>query len=218
MESVSSFLGLAFLVGLVMLFIRQWRRIGFYITGGCVALIVTVGIIEDRAAVEAGFQDAPDQRAAAEAGFTDPDEWAPVRARLEAEEEERERQEAAAAAERERQEAAAAAERERQEAAAAAERERQERQAELEDRRKGFHCLSAWDGSHPDFKRAVKEMMRNPSSFEHIETRIAPVDDEGNHSLMMTYRAENGFGGMNTGQAFATIRQSDCSYSIVSVE
>ena len=190
-----------------MLFIRQWRRIGFYIMGGCVALIVTVGIIEDRAAVEAGFQDAPDQRAAAEAGFTDPDEWAPARARLEAEEEERERQEAAAAAERER-----------QEAAAAAERERQEKQAKLEERRKGFHCLSAWDGSHSDFKRAVKEMMRNPSSFEHIETRIAPVNDEGNHSLIMTYRAENGFGGMNTGQALATIRQSDCSYSIVSIE
>ena len=106
----------------------------------------------------------------------------------------------------------------REQAAAAAERERQEKQAKLEERRKGFHCLSAWDGSHSDFKRAVKEMMRNPSSFEHIETRIAPVNDEGNHSLIMTYRAENGFGGMNTGQALATIRQSDCSYSIVSIE
>ena len=88
---------------------------------------------------------------------------------------------------------------------------------EAENRRKGFHCLSAWDGSHPEFKRAVKEMMRNPKSFEHVETRVTPVSD-GRHTIMMTYRSENGFGGMTVGEALGSYSNVDCSYSLLSVE
>jgi hypothetical protein len=86
---------------------------------------------------------------------------------------------------------------------------------EAEKKRKGFHCLSAWDGSHRDVVRSLKRSLRDPDSFEHEETRITPVDDKGNHTLLMTYRARNGFGGMNIGKLAATVRNSDCSFTIV---
>ena len=87
-----------------------------------------------------------------------------------------------------------------------------------EDERKGFHCLSSWDGSHAQFKRAVKSTMREPGSFEHVETRVTPVSQSGDHSVIMKYRARNGFGGMNVGTAIGTYKNSDCSFVVVSVE
>lgn len=94
-----------------------------------------------------------------------------------------------------------------------------EREAELaaeqatkaEERRKGFHCLSGWDGSHAAFKRQVKSMMRNPSSFEHISTRVTPVNDAGTHTVIMEYRAENGFGGMTVGSALGEYSSTNCN-------
>lgn len=80
-----------------------------------------------------------------------------------------------------------------------------------EDKRKGFHCLSAWDGSDRQLVDAVKESLRDPSSFEHDETRIAPVNAQGEHFVVMTFRAKNGFGGMNVGSATGMVRQSDCA-------
>lgn len=87
-----------------------------------------------------------------------------------------------------------------------------------EKKRKGFHCLSAWDGSHRGVKRYTEERMRDPDSFEHIETRITPVNAAGEHALVMQYRARNGFGGMNVNVASATIRNSDCRATILSIE
>ena len=80
-----------------------------------------------------------------------------------------------------------------------------------EDRRKGFHCLSAWDGSQRDVVAQVKAGLRDPNSFEHAETKITPVNEKGYHAVIMTYRARNGFGGMNAGRAIASVRQSDCA-------
>lgn len=34
--------------------------------------------------------------------------------------------------------------------------------------------------------------MRDPDSFEHIETRITPVTEGGTHQLVMKYRAKMG--------------------------
>ncbi|WP_326894339.1 hypothetical protein U8P73_36360 (plasmid) [Rhizobium beringeri] len=79
-----------------------------------------------------------------------------------------------------------------------------------DDKRKGFHCLSAWDGSDRQLVDAVKESLRDPSSFEHDETRISPVNAEGLHFVIMTFRAKNGFGGTNVGSATGMVRQSDC--------
>ena len=86
-----------------------------------------------------------------------------------------------------------------------------------EKRRKGFHCLSGWDGAHSVFERHVQSQMRDPDSFEHIETKITPVNEKGNHTLIMKYRARNGFGGMTVGEALATIKNSDCSATPLSI-
>jgi hypothetical protein len=88
--------------------------------------------------------------------------------------------------------------------------------AEQEKRKAGFHCLSAWDGSHRELVNTLKDNLRDPDSFEHIETRITPVSDKGTHVLMMRYRARNGFGGMNVGALVATVNNSDCSFEVVS--
>lgn len=87
---------------------------------------------------------------------------------------------------------------------------------EQERRKAGFHCLSAWDGSHRELVRTLKDTLRDPDSFEHIETKITPVNDKGMHVLMMRYRARNGFGGMNLGSLMATVNNSDCSFEVVS--
>lgn len=87
-----------------------------------------------------------------------------------------------------------------------------------EKRKAGFHCLSSWDGSHRDLVRALKLTLRDPDSFEHIETKITPVNDKGEHGLMMNYRARNGFGGMNVGSLLASVKNSDCSFEIIANE
>jgi len=79
------------------------------------------------------------------------------------------------------------------------------------ERDKGFHCLSGWDGSHSGLVRLVKKTLRNPSSFKHVSTKIGRVDGSGEHFVSMTYRAENGFGGLNTELSTGTISNSSCS-------
>lgn len=66
-----------------------------------------------------------------------------------------------------------------------------------EERRKGFHCLSKWDGSHRLFVQLVKRRMNDPDSFDHVETRVTPVQsDTGRHAIMMVFRGRNAFGGV----------------------
>lgn len=63
--------------------------------------------------------------------------------------------------------------------------------------------FSAWDGSHPQLSRLIKENCRNPDSYEHIETKYR---DDGNSIFVITkYRAENGFGGMSIGTVSARV-------------
>lgn len=94
----------------------------------------------------------------------------------------------------------------------------QKAEKEKENKRKGFHCLSSWNGSHPALKKYAEENMRDPDSFEHIETRITPVTENGTHQLIMKYRAKNGFGGMTVGSAIATIDNASCQATITSIE
>jgi len=79
-----------------------------------------------------------------------------------------------------------------------------------EDKRKGVHCLT-YSGKNLDVEVDVIQRMRDPDSFEHIKTKIEPVDGYGNHALSMTYRGRNGFGGMNVSTVRATISNDDCS-------
>ena len=101
---------------------------------------------------------------------------------------------------------------------AAKEAEAKRQLADAKRRRQGLHCLSSWDGSHRGVERATKKRLRDPDSFEHIDTRIWPVNPSGAHELVMRYRAANGFGGMNTASARAIIDNSDCSATIKSIQ
>ena len=74
----------------------------------------------------------------------------------------------------------------------------------------GEHCLSGWDGANRDLVRQVKTTMREPDSFEHIDTRIYG-NDKGEHGVWMTFRARNGFGGMNVEKIYARIDHDSCN-------
>ena len=91
-------------------------------------------------------------------------------------------------------------------------------QKSAEEKKKGFHCLSAWDGSHREFNLAIKQQLKNPSSFEHVSTKVTPVSDKGVHTILMEYRATNSFGGVVPGTALGTFNNSDCKFNILTVE
>ena len=89
---------------------------------------------------------------------------------------------------------------------------------DVENRRKGFHCLSAWDGSSAELIAQVKAQLREPDSFEEIETKITPRDEDGMHKIGMTYRARNGYGGMNVETAMGTVVSGTCVTKLVTSE
>ncbi|WP_420023721.1 hypothetical protein ACN9JG_06070 [Cereibacter azotoformans] len=199
----------AFLVGVFMLLFLKGRRrrggkIALSSVGIAFAAIMAVGIFGgDRAAQEAGFESGSDQRAAQAAGITDPDEWKVKRPEIEA----------AAAQKREAERLAAQRERDAAEEAARKKAEDEAKAAEAkkaEERRFGFHCLSGWDGSHLEFARTVKAQLRDPDSFEHVETQVVEVDDAGRNRVIMTFRARNGFGGMNVERALGSFSNATC--------
>jgi len=84
-----------------------------------------------------------------------------------------------------------------------------------EDKIKGFHCLNIVNGSHLALEKWTKKQLRDPSSFEHISTRITPVKD-GKHTLIMQYRAKNGFGGFNNEAVVAEIDNATCKGTVIS--
>lgn len=235
------FFGFAIL-GLFWALFRRGRRLrGLGVLAlGLVASLASGIMMVDRQAVEAGWEGSADRQAARDAGIDDPVAFAPIRAGLAADraekaalvasEAEKAKADAKAARDADRAlvaqkkaetEAALQAEKtkaaqEKADAAALIETEKVAAAAEL--RRKGFHCLSSWDGSHSDFKAAIKAVMRDPDSFEHMETRVTPADAKGQHAIFMTYRARNGFGGMNVGTASGTFSGADCVASVIAVE
>jgi hypothetical protein len=64
--------------------------------------------------------------------------------------------------------------------------------------------------------RQIESGLRNPDSFEHIDTLITPVNEQsGKHGVSMTFRAENGFGGMTGGRAIGEVDPITCEASNV---
>lgn len=54
--------------------------------------------------------------------------------------------------------------------------------------------FSAWDGSHRNLERVIKNAMNDPDSYEHDETKYW---DRGDHLVVKTiYRGKNAFGGV----------------------
>ncbi|MCF7944250.1 MAG: hypothetical protein K9L75_01775 [Spirochaetia bacterium] len=52
--------------------------------------------------------------------------------------------------------------------------------------------FSAWDGSHRELTKVIKEAMHNPKTYEHIQTSYI---DKGDHLIVITeYRGSNMFG------------------------
>ncbi|MBB4866833.1 tetratricopeptide (TPR) repeat protein [Pseudomonas nitritireducens] len=86
-----------------------------------------------------------------------------------------------------------------EEAAAAKRRIEETKQAE---RTKKIEAqFSGWDGSHRGLERVAKSMMKNPDSFEHVETRYS---DKGKYIRVgMTYRGTNSFGAVVPGTIVA---------------
>ena len=90
--------------------------------------------------------------------------------------------------------------------------------AEIMNRIKGLHCLSSWDGSNRSLVSFVKSGLQEPDSFEHVDTLVTPKSEEtGLHGITMTYRARNGFGGVNLSRAIAEVDPSTCEAKNVTV-
>ena len=63
--------------------------------------------------------------------------------------------------------------------------------------------FSGYDGSHRQVERALKARMKNPKSYEHVETRYTTGTDT--NTVITTYRGTNSFGAVVTNQAVATV-------------
>ncbi len=74
---------------------------------------------------------------------------------------------------------------------------------------KGFHCLSPWDGSYRPLVSTIKKYLKDPDSFKHRETTITP-NNGGIHVVMMTYGAKNSYGGYVVEKAAARL-DSNCN-------
>lgn len=74
----------------------------------------------------------------------------------------------------------------------------------------GTHCLRSFDGSLPALRDQVRNALRDPDSFELVDTTITPLNADKLHTVTMTYRARNGFGGVNTATTRAIVGD-DCA-------
>jgi hypothetical protein len=63
----------------------------------------------------------------------------------------------------------------------------------------------------------VKAQLRDPSSFEHVESRIMP-NVNGKHRVVMKYRARNGFGGVNVAYAIGSVDHATCEAELITAE
>ncbi|MDZ7866775.1 hypothetical protein [Acidovorax sp.] len=63
--------------------------------------------------------------------------------------------------------------------------------------------FSPWNGAHRNVETAVKAAMRNPKSYEHVETRYKVTD--GGMTVFTKYRGTNAFNAVVTNTAVATV-------------
>lgn len=93
-----------------------------------------------------------------------------------------------------------------------------ETQRQIAEREKGLHCLDGINGESSLVVFQTEARLRDPSSFEHVETRIGPRKTIGTHTLIMKYRARNGFGGMTIGSVSAEVNSFDCSIASIELD
>ena len=87
-----------------------------------------------------------------------------------------------------------------------------------EERRKGFHCLSSWDGNHNGLEELVRRRLNDPGSMETHETRIGPVDSSGRHRIIMDFSAKNAFGGRVRNTATGWVDNRTCEATLGSID
>ncbi len=210
---------LAFFTGVFYaVFKRGKRRLGVLtIVVSLVIFVVSLTPVADESAQQAGYVDFSDQRAAETAGFDNSASW--IAHRQKVEQERLAELAALAASEKAALEAEAARAKVADEAAAALRaQERASADAEAAETQKyGHHCLSIWDGSHPDVVRQVKRLLNDPDSFEHDGTSTWPVNAEGDNTVLMQFRARNGFGGMVKGRATGTFDNASCETADIKI-
>jgi hypothetical protein len=82
--------------------------------------------------------------------------------------------------------------------------------AKEKDKAFGLWCLSTWDGSHPEFVKAVWAQLNDPDNFEHDDTLVWTVRPNGRNQIVMAFRAKNGFGGTMRYKAAGTFDNKTC--------
>ena len=87
-----------------------------------------------------------------------------------------------------------------------------------ENRRKGFHCLSTWDGNHDGFEDIVRKELNDPGSMETIETGITPANNQGQHTIRMEFTAKNAFGGRVRHEARGLVDNDTCEATLLSIQ
>ena len=84
------------------------------------------------------------------------------------------------------------------------------------DQRKGFHCLSAWDGNHEGMEALIRDQLNDPGSMETVETRIAPVLG-GKHLVQLECTAKNAFGGRVRHVAHGYVDNATCEAELTNI-
>ena len=72
--------------------------------------------------------------------------------------------------------------------------------------------FSRYDGSHRKVEAAIKSRLKDPSSYEHVETRY--VVNTNSITIYTTYRARNSFNALIPGYAMATV---DAEGNVISI-
>ena len=97
--------------------------------------------------------------------------------------------------------------------------ERIEKEKEtLEEKRKGFHCLSAWDGNHDGLEALIRSQLNDPGSMKTYSTSILPVSTDGTHTILVSFGARNRLGGMVRGNAVGSIDNKTCKATLSYIE
>lgn len=73
--------------------------------------------------------------------------------------------------------------------------------------------LSVWDGSNRELVTLIESNLKDPKSFEHVETRF--IDKGDSLKLFMTFRGTNGFNAVVTNNVSADLDKSTRTLSNV---
>lgn len=90
--------------------------------------------------------------------------------------------------------------------------------AEAEERRKGFHCLSGWDGNHEGLEALIRAVLNDPGSMETISTRITPVNENGRHLVALDFTAKNAYGGRVRNTAYGYVDNGTCAATLEGID